>query len=79
MDFQTFSSYEAKRRPDQHTSKLNSMRHQLQSQQYQLIVRSQDGKYAIVIGQQPKPNQGQFGIVKYEIKGDTLVEVERLM
>ena len=79
MGFQSFSSFEAKRRPDQHASKLNSMRQQMQSQQYQLVVRSQDGNTIIVVGQQPKPNHGQFGIVKYQVKGDSLVEIGRLM
>ena len=78
-EFQAFSSYEARRRPDQQTAKLNTIRQHLVSQQYQLVVKDSKSEYAVVVGQQPKPNSGQFGIVKYKIKGDALEEVERLM
>lgn len=79
MDFTNFNSWEAKRRPDQHSYKLNSMRQSLMTMQYQLVVNSQDGKQKLVIGQQPKPNEGQFGIFLYNVKGDRLEEVRRLL
>lgn len=78
-DFTNFSAYEAKRRPDQQTYKLNAMRQNMMTQQYQLVVNSSDGKQKVIIGQQPKPNVGKFGIYKYEVRGDQLVELEHIM
>lgn len=74
-DFTNFSSYEAKRRPDQQTYKLNQMRQQLMTQKYQLVVNSADGKQKIIIGQQPKPYEKLFGIFAYKVEGDKLTQV----
>lgn len=74
-----FSSFEAKRRPDQQTYKLNAMRQNMMSQQYQLVINSSDGKQKIIIGNQPKPNEGKFGIYLYAVAGDRLTEIKSIM
>lgn len=76
---QNFNSYDLKRRPDQAMYQLNQLLGRMQTQQFQLVVQSTDGKQQIVIGQQPKPNNGKFGVYLYNVKGDRLEEVKSLM
>lgn len=71
-----FTSHGMRHSPDQTAYGLNELRQEVAAARSSLRIVSKDGKDVIIIGNQPidpstkKPYD--FGIKKYEIKGDRL-------